>query len=130
MICLSSYFYIEDFRFQLLPRLGPMAGPDSHDACARPQGLTVAGTEAANQSLEEQRRNETACRAECISLCRAAFLGRLSSSNQQVEDVDDFICSLLSQQDINRELWQLYWCDSRYCGVGIDDGGGLGQDRK
>jgi hypothetical protein len=28
------------------------------------------------------------------------------------------------------DFWSLYWCDSTFCGVGIDQAGGVGQDRE
>ncbi|KLU92016.1 hypothetical protein MAPG_10963, partial [Magnaporthiopsis poae ATCC 64411] len=38
------------------------------------------------------------------------------------------ICSTLQTSIPKTELWELYWCDLTYCGVGIDRRKGLGQD--
>lgn len=67
---------------------------------------------------------------QCIIACRQGFFDSLSSSSPSSPPLND-TCSLLSiNTAAQQELWQLYWCDSAFCGVWIDTGGGTGQDRK
>lgn len=51
---------------------------------------------------------------ECIGACFDQFLDEwFKKTGGGFEDV----CKQLSQLEPNRELWELYCCDSTYCGV-------------
>ncbi|ERS94926.1 hypothetical protein HMPREF1624_08637 [Sporothrix schenckii ATCC 58251] len=66
---------------------------------------------------------------KCIDACRQGFLDSLSSSSSTSSPSLSDTCSLLSSNTAaQQELWQLYWCDSAFCGVWIDSRGGAGQD--
>lgn len=65
----------------------------------------------------------------CLRNCKVQFLGGLmrgwSESSGWVDG-----CSNLNGTVPVVEFWTLYWCDSAFCGVGINQGGGNGQDRE
>lgn len=63
----------------------------------------------------------------CLQDCREQFLDKVSAGY-----VDDFskACIALTRNGPNEFLWPLYWCDSTFCGVSIDESGPLGQDRE
>ncbi|EPE07692.1 hypothetical protein F503_00414 [Ophiostoma piceae UAMH 11346] len=82
---------------------------------------------------------------QCIEACRRGFLSALtltttpsplplpSASSTGIVNSDDGVslpaaCSALSGPEVQQELWQLYWCDSAFCGVWIAADGGIGQD--
>ena len=62
----------------------------------------------------------------CIKSCREEYWSGIS---EQFNEQYGIICTYLSQPGTYQELWQLYWCDSNYCGVSIDQNAGKGQDR-
>jgi hypothetical protein len=69
--------------------------------------------------------------SECLRHCKAQFLRRtLDGWTETAEDhwVDG--CKSLNRGKAAQEFWSLYWCDSTFCGVGIDPARGLGQDRE
>lgn len=63
----------------------------------------------------------------CLQNCREQFLGKVAS-----EYDNDFThaCKSLTKDGPNQDLWPLYWCDSAFCGVYIDEKGPVGQDRE
>ncbi|GAB1313454.1 hypothetical protein MFIFM68171_03664 [Madurella fahalii] len=65
--------------------------------------------------------------ALCIQRCRAQFLQSLSSDWEEHSGWPNGCRSLNRAMSI-REFWSLYWCDSTFCGVGINRTGGVGQD--
>jgi hypothetical protein len=63
----------------------------------------------------------------CVRTCREEFLQTVSADyNETFRSV----CSILTAKGPNPNLWPLYWCDSTYCGVWIDQNGKGGQDRE
>ena len=72
---------------------------------------------------------------QCIDACRQGFfesgLSSLSLSSYSSPVSLSGACSLLSSDTAAQKLlWQLYWCDSAFCGVWINHSGGKGQDRR
>lgn len=71
---------------------------------------------------------------QCIDECRQGFLQYVLPSSPSTPSGSTSLtvtCSQLSQNTAAQQsLWQLYWCDSVFCGVWIDDSGTIGQDRK
>ncbi|OAA55817.1 hypothetical protein SPI_08024 [Niveomyces insectorum RCEF 264] len=70
----------------------------------------------------------------CIANCRQSFLKTLLAPTQLSNDDDDIdsqylaqICTILSGAGAEDQLWQLYWCDSTFCGVWTE-AGQVGQD--
>lgn len=66
---------------------------------------------------------------ECLRRCKAQFLGSALESWGDSSGWDDG-CRELNGSVPVRDFWALYWCDSTFCGVGINQAGGLGQDRE
>lgn len=66
---------------------------------------------------------------ECLRSCKAQFLRSVSETWEEENGWIDG-CRTLNNGLPRQEFWALYWCDSRFCGVGIDPTGGLGQDRE
>ncbi|KAK4034707.1 hypothetical protein C8A01DRAFT_48956 [Parachaetomium inaequale] len=64
---------------------------------------------------------------ECLRNCKAQFLRSVLNGWQENEGWVEG-CGSLNRGVAVQEFWSLYWCDSTFCGVGIDQGGGLGQD--
>lgn len=65
----------------------------------------------------------------CIQRCKAQFLRSvLAEWTENSGWVDG--CRTLNGTAPVREFWSVYWCDSTFCGVGINQTGGLGQDRE
>ncbi|EFX06302.1 hypothetical protein CMQ_6623 [Grosmannia clavigera kw1407] len=68
---------------------------------------------------------------DCINNCRESFFSLLLDTPPSEDDSTDTtpseVCSLLSADGISDILWQLYWCDSAFCGVWIE-AGTSGQD--
>lgn len=66
---------------------------------------------------------------ECLRNCKAQFLRTVAKgwqgNNGWVEG-----CGVLNRNVPLQDFWSLYWCDSVFCGVGINQTGGLGQDRE
>ncbi|KAL2195958.1 hypothetical protein P885DRAFT_10754, partial [Corynascus similis CBS 632.67] len=64
---------------------------------------------------------------ECLTNCRAQFMRSVLEgwdvSNGWAEG-----CASLNRGVEVQEFWSLYWCDSTFCGVAINQEGGLGQD--
>lgn len=69
---------------------------------------------------------------QCIAACRRGFLHKLAEPSPQNAAGSSLAdaCALLSYATAQHELWQLYWCDSAFCGVWIEADGGTGQDRE
>ncbi|KAK4242183.1 hypothetical protein C8A03DRAFT_40457 [Achaetomium macrosporum] len=66
--------------------------------------------------------------SECLRNCKEHFLRSvLQSWGESSGWVDG--CRILNRAAPARDFWSLYWCDSTFCGVGISQTGGLGQDR-
>lgn len=64
---------------------------------------------------------------KCIETCRARFLERLVPGFNKTRYPE--VCNVLSgSEDAKERLWELYCCDSTFCGVQLD--GNLGQDRE
>lgn len=69
----------------------------------------------------------------CLEACTATVMRRLLASSAGTHYCGGMtagICSALQTSIPKTELWELYWCDLTYCGVGIDRRKGLGQDRE
>lgn len=50
----------------------------------------------------------------CINACRDQFMrARTGEAGNNYPE----ICRLLSRDELNEALWELYTCDSTYCGV-------------
>ncbi|EJT79286.1 hypothetical protein GGTG_04372 [Gaeumannomyces tritici R3-111a-1] len=69
----------------------------------------------------------------CLEACTATVMRRLLSSSsstgtQYCGSMTADICGALQTSIPKKQLWELYWCDSTYCGVSIDRRKGLGQD--
>ncbi|KAK4157678.1 hypothetical protein C8A00DRAFT_39959 [Chaetomidium leptoderma] len=65
--------------------------------------------------------------SQCLRNCKVQFLRSVSNGWGESEGWADG-CGHLNRGVALQEFWPLYWCDSTFCGVGIDRGGGLGQD--
>ncbi|KAK4120907.1 hypothetical protein N657DRAFT_692790 [Parathielavia appendiculata] len=65
--------------------------------------------------------------SHCLRNCKAQFLrGVLQGWEEDLGWIEG--CRSLNRSVPVREFWSLYWCDSIFCGVGIDPTGPLGQD--
>ncbi len=65
----------------------------------------------------------------CLRNCKAQFLRSVVKGwGEDVGWPDG--CGKLNKGVAVHEFWSLYWCDSTFCGVGINQTGGLGQDRE
>ncbi|KAK0662531.1 hypothetical protein QBC41DRAFT_284972 [Cercophora samala] len=72
-------------------------------------------------------------RSECISNCKTQFLQSITPGWSEASGWAD-VCGNLNSTSHDLEIaeyrfWSLYWCDSTFCGVAIDQSKGLGQDR-
>ena len=66
---------------------------------------------------------------ECLHNCKAQFLRKVMKGWQDNKGWVEG-CKSLDRRVPVQEFWSLYWCDSVFCGVGINQTGGLGQDRE
>ena len=66
-------------------------------------------------------------RKRCIQNCKEQYLKTVSAD---YGETFSGVCDKLTTKGPNPNLWPLYWCDSTYCGVGIDPQGPEGQDRE
>lgn len=64
---------------------------------------------------------------KCEAYCKTRFLETVSAD---YTETFSSVCAKLSTGGPNQDLWPLYWCDSTYCGVGIDQQVPGGQDRE
>ncbi|KAK3297811.1 uncharacterized protein B0H64DRAFT_393130 [Chaetomium fimeti] len=67
--------------------------------------------------------------SECLRNCKVQFLRTMANGWQENEGWVEG-CGSLEQGVPVQAFWSLYWCDSTFCGVGINQEGGLGQDRE
>ncbi|KAK4655866.1 hypothetical protein QC762_306180 [Podospora pseudocomata] len=72
-------------------------------------------------------------RSECISNCKTQFLQSISPGWSEAASGWADVCGNLNSTSKGVEVaeyrfWSLYWCDSAFCGVAIDQSKGLGQD--
>ncbi|KAK4667101.1 hypothetical protein QC763_306180 [Podospora pseudopauciseta] len=72
-------------------------------------------------------------RSECISNCKTQFLQSISPGWSEAASGWADVCGNLNSTSKGVEVaeyrfWSLYWCDSTFCGVAIDQSKGLGQD--
>lgn len=63
----------------------------------------------------------------CEEYCKTHFLETVSAD---YSETFSSVCTKLTTEGPNQDLWPLYWCDSTYCGVGIDQEVPWGQDRE
>ncbi|SPQ20387.1 fd66ef94-53d1-4f89-af9b-9ddec5a867fd [Thermothielavioides terrestris] len=65
--------------------------------------------------------------SQCLHSCKGQFL---QSVLKGWGDHSGWVegCKYLNTSLPVRKFWSLYWCDSTFCGVGINQTGGLGQD--
>lgn len=66
---------------------------------------------------------------ECLHNCKEQFLQAVAKGWHGDEGWVEG-CGSLNRGVPVREFWSLYWCDSVFCGVGINQTGGLRQDRE
>lgn len=64
---------------------------------------------------------------ECLDNCREQYLAVVTPRWQAA--FGD-VCTSLSMEGPNEQLWPLYWCDSTFCGVWVNETGPTGQDRE
>ncbi|KAJ4306785.1 hypothetical protein N0V88_000152 [Collariella sp. IMI 366227] len=64
----------------------------------------------------------------CLRNCRAQFMRSALKGWDDASGWDAGCKSLNSSVPVH-DFWSLYWCDSTFCGVGIDQNGGLWQDQ-
>src|SRR5689334_6827294 len=67
--------------------------------------------------------------SQCLRNCKSQFLRSVSKGWGESEGWVGG-CGRLNRGVALQKFWPLYWCDSAFCGVGINQGGGLGQDRE
>lgn len=107
--------------------------------------LCPNGNAAVSLASEQQKRSHNILRRQhfgfydgsnpqdCINSCRKSFFSLLldaaTSENDSTDTTPPQVCSLLSSPGVGDILWQLYWCDSAFCGVWIE-AGTSGQDRE
>ncbi|KAL8380929.1 hypothetical protein RB595_005294 [Gaeumannomyces hyphopodioides] len=100
-----------------------MKAPDRCDGSSGP------GDEARVAALVKQGLADPPA---CLEACTATVMRRLLSSSpagtQYCGAMTADICGALQTSIPKKELYELYWCDSTYCGVSIDRRKGLGQD--
>lgn len=65
----------------------------------------------------------------CTQRCKLQFLGIVSTGWVESSGWEEG-CRALNESEPIREFWSLYWCDETFCGVRINQTGGLGQDRE
>ena len=65
----------------------------------------------------------------CLQNCRKQFLQSVSPGWTDDAGWAEGCQNLTSQTPTSR-FWSLYWCDSTFCGVAINQTGGLEQDRE
>jgi len=63
----------------------------------------------------------------CLQNCKTQFLEIVSANYSKTFST---VCTKLTTKGPSQDLWRLYWCDSTYCGVGIDQQVPAGQDRE
>ncbi|KAK3344254.1 hypothetical protein B0T25DRAFT_322026 [Lasiosphaeria hispida] len=63
----------------------------------------------------------------CLASCKRQFLQEISPGWKEDSSWPQGCQNLTSATATNR-FWSLYWCDSTFCGVAINQTGGLGQD--
>ncbi|KAK0704880.1 hypothetical protein B0H67DRAFT_363110 [Lasiosphaeris hirsuta] len=63
----------------------------------------------------------------CLASCKRQFLEEISPGWKEDSSWPQGCQNLTSAKPTNR-FWSLYWCDSTFCGVAINQTGGLGQD--
>ncbi|KAK4245338.1 hypothetical protein C7999DRAFT_43147 [Corynascus novoguineensis] len=64
---------------------------------------------------------------ECLTNCKAQFMKSVLEGWDVSNGWADG-CASLNRGVKVQEFWSLYWCDSTFCGVAINQEGGLGQD--
>lgn len=65
---------------------------------------------------------------QCVDECRQEYLKEIWPDYNN--ETFGYVCTALSTKDSETKLWPLYWCDSTFCGVWLDQSMGLGQDRE
>ncbi len=98
-------------------------GADS--SCSCPFNKTASAVKDRGRG-KGQRTHDGDAQA-CIQTCKDTFLKSISPNYS--ENFGD-VCALLSSKGPNEKLWSLYWCDSTFCGVWVNQSAGVGQDRK
>lgn len=63
----------------------------------------------------------------CLHNCKTQFLETVSAD---YSETFSSVCGKLTTKGPNQNLWPLYWCDSKLCGVWIDQTVKEGQDRE
>ncbi|KAK3386900.1 hypothetical protein B0H63DRAFT_558501 [Podospora didyma] len=64
---------------------------------------------------------------QCLQVCKSIFLQSVSTDWTETHGWKEG-CQNLTSKAALYEFWQLYWCDSTFCGVAISPTGGLEQD--
>ncbi|KAK0634576.1 hypothetical protein B0T17DRAFT_9914 [Bombardia bombarda] len=72
---------------------------------------------------DESRREPISC----LQNCKDQFLRTLSPDWSEPSGWVN-VCGNLTSNEPTRRLWPLYWCDSSFCGVWINQTGGVWQD--
>ncbi|CCC10871.1 unnamed protein product [Sordaria macrospora k-hell] len=101
------------------------------EVTAKGMGSSSGGDEECGCYMEaiEIRRGEspTAEAKQCLQSCRDQFLETVSIEHETSEGWK-YICKDLTSKTPSSRFWSLYWCDTTFCGVWINQTGGLQQD--
>ncbi|KAK3486377.1 hypothetical protein B0T13DRAFT_408095 [Neurospora crassa] len=79
------------------------------------------------EAIEMRGDSPTAEAKQCLQSCRDQFLRTVSIDHETPEGWK-YICNDLTTTTPSSRFWALYWCDTTFCGVWINQTGGLQQD--
>ena len=92
-------------------------------------GFLFNATEAMDNGGWKRRhveRGEQRDPPRCLQDCKKQYLDIVSPGWSQSLNT---ACETLTTTQPNTQLWPLYWCDSAFCGLGVEQNGESGQDR-
>ena len=81
------------------------------------------------EAIEIRGESPTAETKQCLESCREQFLETVSIDHETPEGWK-YVCQDLTSTTPSSRFWPLYWCDTTFCGVWINQTGGLQQDRE
>ncbi|KAK4204703.1 hypothetical protein QBC40DRAFT_329061 [Triangularia verruculosa] len=105
--------------------VGVGVGTDQHDKQDSSCECHINKAEIQKGEWEENKN-------VCIANCKTQFLQSITPGWSEAQGWADVCGNLnLTSKDVGvaeYRFWSLYWCDSKFCGVAIEQGSRLGQD--
>ncbi|KAK3947194.1 hypothetical protein QBC32DRAFT_95865 [Pseudoneurospora amorphoporcata] len=79
------------------------------------------------EAIEIRAESPRAEAKQCLQSCMDQFLETVSVDHETPEGWK-YLCKDLTSTTPSSRFWSLYWCDTTFCGVWINQTGGLQQD--